>query len=213
MFCCKHKKSKGEGGDKASVFNKARKASESSQPKGQPKGQLKDGVAISKRKRVRPVKGPPKTVAVSITGRSGNLSYRDALINARNEISLKDLSIKSTRLRRAANGGYLIEIMDKERSGKAKMLQEKLRALFTEEQVAVACSVTFGELRFVGLDDTISMEEVVQLIITEGHCDKEDIKVGRIQPMRNGLNTVWVRCLLVAATTIATRKKGGLDLR
>lgn len=107
------------------------------------------------------------------------------------------------RLRRA----YLIEIMDKEGSGKAKALQERLRALFTEEQATVACPVTFGEMRFVGLDDTILLEEVVQFIITEGNCDKEDVKVGRIQPMRNGLNTVWVRCPLVAATAIASRKK------
>ncbi|KMQ90418.1 hypothetical protein RF55_9831 [Lasius niger] len=197
------KKSKGKGGDKALVSGKARKASESSHPRDQPK----DKEAISKRKRVKPMKGPPKTVAVSITGRSENFSYRDALIKARNEISLKELDIESTRLRRAANGGYLIEIMDKEGSGKAKALQEKLRALFSEEQATVACPTTFGEMRLIGLDDTISTKEVVEFITKEGNCDKDDVKVGRIQPMRNGLNTIWARCPLAAATIIASRKK------
>ncbi|KMQ87082.1 hypothetical protein RF55_13738, partial [Lasius niger] len=39
---------------------------------------------------------PPRTVAVSITSRSEGFSYKDALIKARNEISLNDLKIEST---------------------------------------------------------------------------------------------------------------------
>lgn len=49
----------------------------------------------------------PKTAAVSITGRTNDFSYKDALMKARREISLTDLKIEQTRLRRAANGRYL----------------------------------------------------------------------------------------------------------
>ncbi|KMQ90130.1 reverse transcriptase [Lasius niger] len=141
----------------------------------------------------RKPKGPvsPRTVAVSITSRSKGFSYKDVLIKARNKISLKDLKIESTRLRRAANGGYLIEILDKDSAG----------------QATVACPVTYGELRFVGLDDTILPEEVVQFIACEGKCEEVDIKIGNIQPMRNGLNTIWARCPISAAAVIAQRKR------
>lgn len=150
---------------------------------------------------------PPKTAAVSIIGRDKNFSYKEALLKTRQEISLKNLKIENTRLRRAANGGYLIEILDKDNAGKAKVLQERLRAILPEEQATVACPVTYGELRFIGLDETILSTEVEQFIVSEGKCDKDNVKVGQIQPMRNGLNTVWVRCPLSAATAIASRKK------
>lgn len=133
---------------------------------------------------------PPKTAAVSITGRSEDFSYRDALMRARKEISLSDLGIERTRVRRAANGGYLIEILDTDGEDKAKTLLAKLRALLPEEQAIIARPVTSGELRFIGLDDTILVEEAVRIIALEGKCDIEEVKVGSIQPMRNGLYTV-----------------------
>lgn len=167
----------------------------------------KSGETIPRRKPKGPVRVPPRTVAVSITDRSENFSYKKALTKARNEISLKELKIESTRLRRTANGGYLIEIMDKDSAGKAKALRERLKALLPEEQATVACPVTYDELRFVGLDDTILPEEVAQFVASEGKCEEEDIKIGRIQPMRDGLNTIWARCPISAATVIASKKK------
>lgn len=56
------------------------------------------------------------------------------------------------------------------------------------------------------MDDTILSEEVVDLVTSEGKCDAADIKIGNIQPMRNGLNTVWVRCPISAAVVIAAKK-------
>lgn len=49
--------------------------------------------------------------------------------------------------------------------------------------------MTYDELRFVGLDDTILPEEVAQFVASEGKCEEEDIKIGQIKSMRNGLNT------------------------
>ncbi|CAL1672174.1 unnamed protein product [Lasius platythorax] len=161
--------------------------------------------ANPKRKPKSPV--PPRTAAVSITSRSEGFSYKDVLIKARNEISLKDLNIESTRLRRAANGGYLIEILDRDNTGKAQALREKLKGLIPDGQATVACPVTYGELRFVGLDDTISPGEVVQFIASEGKCEEVDIRIGNIQPIRNGLSTVWARCPISAAAVISQRKR------
>lgn len=99
--------------------NKHRRDSKASQTKvGGSNGKVKAGGTIRK---------PPKTAAVSITGHDKDFSYREALLRARKEISLTDLKIESTRLRRAANGRYIIEIMDKDGADKAASLQEKLK--------------------------------------------------------------------------------------
>lgn len=71
----------------------------------------------------------------------------------------------------------------------------------------MARPTTFGEIRLIGLDVTILEEEIAQFIVVEGKCSAVDIKVGAIQPMRNGLNSVWARCPLVAASSLALRGK------
>ncbi|KMQ90406.1 hypothetical protein RF55_9847 [Lasius niger] len=179
--------------------NKNRRDSKASQTKvGGGSGRVKASGSIRK---------PPKTAAVSITGRDKDFSYREALLRARKEISLKDLKIESTRLRRAANGGYIIEIMDKDGADKAASLREKLKALLPEEQAVVACPTTYGEIRLIGLDVTILEEEIAQFIVAEGKCSAADVKVGAIQPMRNGLNSVWARCPLAVACSLASKGK------
>jgi len=55
---------------------------------------------------------PPKTVAVAIKGEDG-FSYADALKKACTEIFLKEIGINATKIRRAANGGIVIEIPGK----------------------------------------------------------------------------------------------------
>lgn len=150
---------------------------------------------------------PSKTAVVSITGRTDDFSYRDALTAAREKISLTDLKIEKTRLRRAANGGYLIEIMDSGCYEKARALQDKLRAILPEEKASVTRPMKSGELRFIGLDVTATNEEVAAVIMEYGKCEKEDIRVGDIQAMRNGLYTAWARCPLAVAALIARKRK------
>lgn len=64
-----------------------------------------------------------------------------------------------------------------------------------------------GELRIVGMDDSITAQEVVEVIAMEGGCLPEDVKVGPIRPMRNGLYTVWIQCPLAAAIRASTGNK------
>lgn len=52
----------------------------------------------------------PKGSVVAITGRNEGFSYAEALKTAKDKISLDRLGIVSSRIRRAANGGILIEI-------------------------------------------------------------------------------------------------------
>lgn len=52
-----------------------------------------------------PAKRIPKTAAVTITGKDFTFSYAAALRRARDEISLKDLGIDDSRIRKTINGG------------------------------------------------------------------------------------------------------------
>jgi len=62
---------------------------------------------------------------VAIKGEEG-FSYADALKKARTEISLKEIGINTTKIRRATNGGIIIEIPGAENKEKANVLVQKL---------------------------------------------------------------------------------------
>ncbi|KMQ93101.1 gag-pol polyprotein [Lasius niger] len=139
----------------------------------------------------------PRSAAVMITGKEEGFSYAEALKKARGAISLDKLEIERTKIRRAANGGLLIEVMGPGGAGKALALKDKLYEVF-HDQANVTRPVK-GEIRLVGMDCTVSSEEVVEVISEYGRCLKEDVRVGIIRPMSNGLYTVWAQCPLSAA--------------
>ncbi|KMQ94771.1 gag-pol polyprotein [Lasius niger] len=141
-------------------------------------------------------------VMVMITGNKENFSYADALKKARGSISLDDLEIIKTKIRKAANGSLLIEVIGPGGAEKALKLKDKLIEVLKNE-ARVTRPVTKGEIRLIGLHDATSPEEVVNAVSGYGNCLLEDIKIGPIHPMRNGLFTVWVQCPLGAAVKTA----------
>jgi len=144
---------------------------------------------------------PPKTVAVAIKGEEG-FSYADALKKARTEISLKEMGIGTTKIRRATNGGIIIEIPGAENKAKANLLVQKLKQILSAETKVTRPSIK-GELRVVGFDESVSVEEIKETIAADGECEYDETSVSDIRPMRNGLYMTWVRCPLAAATRIA----------
>lgn len=72
--------------------------------------------------RVQPKRRAPKTAAVTITGRNSTFSYAEALRKTREEISLKELGIDDSRIRKTANGGFLVEIPGSRGAFKAESL-------------------------------------------------------------------------------------------
>jgi len=141
-----------------------------------------------------------------ITGKSNDFSYAAALKKARSAISLDELEIDKTKIRRAANGDILIKILGAEGAGKANTLADKLRAVL-QEDAKVARPIKRGEIRLVGLDESDTTEDVIYSITHFSACAKEDIKVGPIRPMSNGLFSVWAQCPLGAANKISSMKK------
>ncbi|KMQ88952.1 reverse transcriptase [Lasius niger] len=149
---------------------------------------------------------PPKTSAVMITGHKEEFSYAEALKKARESISLKDLEIDRTKVRRAANGGMIIEVIGPDSARKAVALKNRLCDVLQDE-AQVTRPVVRGEIRLIGLDASTSTTEVKDVVVNHGGCLEEDVKVGAIRPMTNGLFTVWVQCPLNAAMKIAGRGK------
>lgn len=86
------------------------------------------------RKKIVPRK-LPKTAAVAIKGLDKDYSYPEALKRVRENISFAELEIETSRVRKAANGGYLIEIPGEDNAEKAEKLAAKIKEILHEEAV------------------------------------------------------------------------------
>lgn len=153
-----------------------------------------------------PRRRPLKTAAVTITGIEDGVSYADALKEAKKRIPLGELDITGSRTRRTVNGGRIIEIPGVDAQKKADHLAQTLREVLGSE-FAVNTPTIKGELRLLGLDDSVTQEEVVEVIAQVGGCSMFEIKTGAIRPLRNGLGSIWLQCPLSAAIKTATSGK------
>ncbi|XP_029157015.1 uncharacterized protein LOC114929606 [Nylanderia fulva] len=160
---------------------------------------LKEGNHNKKRR-------PPKTAAVAIKGIAEGFSYAAAFKKLREEISLGDLQIDKSSIRHTANGGIVIEVPGKDKAIRAEALKEKVAGVLGETAV-VTRPVVKGEVRIIGIDDSVVADEVADVIATAGDCKSDEVKVGIIRPMSNGLFTVWAQCPLAAAIKATQKNK------
>lgn len=148
-------------------------------------------------------KRPPRTVAVAIKSLKEDRSYAEIICKAKDGVSLQDLGIADTRIRRTANGSLLVEIPGPDCSTKADLLAGRLRHIFGEE-AAVSRSTIKGELRLVGLDESVSIHEIQDAVVEKGGCMKDEVRVGPIRFTGCGLGVAWVQCPLVSANKISS---------
>lgn len=141
----------------------------------------------------------PKTSAVMITGIKEGFSYATALKKARESISLEALKIEQTKVRKAANGGLIIEIVGPDGANKAAALRDKLREVLPQDEANITRPIAKGKIRFVGVDCTTSSKDVLDVILKHGGGIQKDIKIDAVRPMNNGLYTAWVQCPLVVS--------------
>jgi len=132
----------------------------------------------------------PRAAVAAIRARDEGVSYAEVLRKARREVSLGELGIETTKIKRGINGSILIEIPGQEGNEKAKILADKLREKLGETEVAITRPTAMGEIRMVGLDESATTEEVRDTIANLGGCKGEDVKVGQIRWMYNGLGTI-----------------------
>lgn len=83
---------------------------------------------------------------MSVKRLTQEFSYTEALKNLRGKIAFPDLKIQNSHIRRAANGGILIEISGERKGAKA----DKLKEMITEvlgTSAKVTRPIIKGELR------------------------------------------------------------------
>lgn len=157
------------------------------------------GMDIIKRK-------APKGSVVAVTGRKEDFFYADALKTARDKISLDDLGIDRSRIRRAANGGILIEIVGVDSGLKADRLAVKLKDVIGID-ANVARPIARGDIKLYNMDDSISSDEVCSWLAEIGDCSQGLIKSSNISRQRNGLHSIFINCPLILAIKVAKMGK------
>ncbi|KOB76277.1 Gag-like protein [Operophtera brumata] len=128
----------------------------------------------------------PRTAAVVITlqpdAEVKGTTYADVLTQAKEKIDLNSCGITSLRFRKAATGARILEVVAGDASDeKADFLALKLKEALNEELARVSRPTKCAGLRILGLDDSVSKEDVVAAIALRGCCSKETIKVGEIK--------------------------------
>lgn len=149
----------------------------------------------------------PKTAAVVVTlqpeAEKRGVTYRDVLSRVRKVVDLQELGITGgLRLRSTLTGARLLEIPGAEGGQTADALAEKLRASINAEEARVSRPTKCIDMRILGLDDSVTPEEVVAAVARTGGCSAEQVKAGTIRPDRTGLGSVVVRCPVTAAKKI-----------
>lgn len=170
-------------------------------------GQEQEGKEPLNKKKIS--RRPPRTAAITIRIKEEDkdrTTYADILKKARDNIPLEQIGIGKTRIRKTAAGNILIEIPGNSKNEEADRLATELHKVLDGEAL-IARPIIRGELRLFGLDDSISKEEVSETISTHGKCKIEEVLIGDIKPMRNGLGMVWLRCPLTAAITLSKMGK------
>jgi hypothetical protein len=121
---------------------------------------------------------------------------------AKRAINLSDLDIAVVKPRKAVTGALLLEITGRDADIKASRLAERMTEVLRDYPVKVTVPRRTAELRVCGLEDSVTLEEVVTAIAKAGGCCAEEVNVGVIRTAPRRLGSVWIRCPLTAARKI-----------
>lgn len=112
----------------------------------------------------------PRPAVVTITSNNNEeFSYARILSTARTKVSLKDIGIKHIKIRKAINGGLIIEIPGPEGASLANTLQEKLKVAL-DGMAKINRPIALSELRLTGIDPSTSADEIGRILASIGKC-------------------------------------------
>ncbi|XP_061724529.1 uncharacterized protein LOC133530577 [Cydia pomonella] len=150
---------------------------------------------------------PPRAAAITLTLKpeavEKGVKYETVLAEAKKRIKLEELGISAVLFRIAATGARMLQLPSdtKDAEKAADKLAEKLREVLGAE-VHVQRPVKCAEIRIMGLDDSVSSEEVVAAVAADGGCPAEAIRSGVISRAPSGSGSLWLSCPVVAAKKI-----------
>jgi hypothetical protein len=152
---------------------------------------------------------PPRSVAIVLSilpeAEKNGITYKSVIEEAKKKVNLSELDIESVRFKVAATGARMLELPGATSASKADKLAEKLREVFSSEEVRVSRPTKCTEMRLSGLDDSVTATEVADAVARIGGCTVQEVKVGDIKSDPRGLGSVWLRCPVTAAKKVAER--------
>jgi len=116
----------------------------------------------------------PRNAAVAIKANSDGPSYAEIIKIAREKVNLKELGIENPRMRKAANGGIILEIAGLEGAMKADTLALRLRDVIGSN-AAVTRPVVKADLRISGFDESVIKDEIITIVTEFGDCLASDV--------------------------------------
>ncbi|XP_049877303.1 uncharacterized protein LOC126374655 [Pectinophora gossypiella] len=150
---------------------------------------------------------PPRTAAVVVqlqpAAAESGTSYADILREAKSKVDLQGLGISSLRIRKAATGARVLEVAGASSAEKADSLAAKLKESMSGDVVKVSRPTKCAEMRIVGLDDSVSAEEVVEAVAKAGGCTVESVRAGVIREGAGGMGSILISCPVTAAKKVA----------
>lgn len=90
---------------------------------------------------------------------------------------------------------------------------QAVERMYRDSDIRITRSIRMGEIRLNDLDDSVTPDEIKNLIAFNGECLTKDIKVGIIKiTTRNGLGITWVRCPFYAAIKFSGANPNRMDI-
>lgn len=152
----------------------------------------------------KPAKRFVKPAVVTITSKPDGVTYAQILAKAREKVSLRELGIQNTVIRRAMNGAIVIEVPGPNGKQLASSLSSCLAEVLADD-ARVLNPVAMGELRLRGIDPSTTMEEIREELERLCGCGRQDFRVSPISVMRDGMGVAWITCPLEFAAKIAEK--------
>lgn len=163
---------------------------------------LRQHISSNRKAKAKPGKIFVRPAVVTITNKAGGPSYAEILAKARERVSLNELGIQTTTIRRAMNGAIVIEVPGPEGKQLAGSLKDRLVEAIGDE-ANVNNPVATDELRIRGIDPSTTIEDIYRELEVRSGCMRSDFKVALIRSMRDGMGVTWITCPLQVAVKMA----------
>jgi hypothetical protein len=118
------------------------------------------------------------------------LSYAEVLDAARCSLLLVGVSVKALKMRNAVTGAIVLELSADQKREKASAPATQLARVLDPNEVCVAALFRSAEARVVGIDISVTKDEVRDTLAKEGVRKADDVQLGLVHSARNGLASV-----------------------
>ncbi|XP_028170939.1 uncharacterized protein LOC114360425 [Ostrinia furnacalis] len=149
---------------------------------------------------------PPRSAAIVVTlqpeTEKRGATYKKVLTKAKAAVDLAELGIPNIKVTDSATGARLIEVPGAESKDKADKLAIQLRAALGGD-VIVTRPEKRADIRIIGLDESVTREEVAEAMASRTGCSQEAVRVGEIRRSTRGEGTTTISCPVVAAKALS----------